>query len=117
MPYKNLEKQKKAQRNHYLKNKEKYNSSTLKRRVERAKWWDSYKNEMKFACVRCGESHPACIAFHHINPDEKNMGISDLVTFAYPIEIILEEIKKCEVMCHNCHYKFHWENDLRRRNF
>ena len=47
----------------------------------------------------------------------KLKSVADLVTLAYPVEVILEEIEKCEVLCHNCHAKHHWDVDVRRRNY
>ena len=45
--------------------------------------------------------------FHHINPEDKEYSVSDLIsnkmfTKAY------KEIKKCIVLCANCHRIHHW---------
>ena len=112
----NKEKQQKAQKSHYQQNKAKYFDRTKQRRIERSKWWADYKIEKKFKCSKCSESHPACISFHHRDPKEKHMGVADLVGFAYSVDVILAEIEKCDILCHNCHAKYHWESDFRRRN-
>lgn len=114
MPYKDKEMQRAAQKKHFEANKEKFVARTSQRRLERSTWWVEYKNEKRFECVKCGENHPACICFHHRNSEEKTMGVSDLVVWAYPVETILEEIEKCDVLCHNCHAKHHCEFDNRR---
>jgi len=115
MPYKDRNKQLQAQKEHYQRNKKKFANRTRKRRIERSKWFVDYKSQDHIVCKECNESHPACIAFHHRNPNDKNNGVSELVIFAYPVEVILEEIDKCDILCHNCHNKFHWENDNNRR--
>jgi hypothetical protein len=58
-------------------------------------------------CRECGEHDPACLDFHHCNPDEKVRGIGTLVCRNTNIAKILEEIEKCDVICANCHRKWH----------
>jgi len=75
---------------------------------ERKKWYDEYKQTLK--CSKCGEDHPACLEFHHTNPKEKDFGISEAFgQLNLSKEEILKEINKCEVLCSNCHKKFHYE--------
>ena len=59
-------------------------------------------------CTQCGESHPACIDFHHPN-DDKRKGVAEMGCNTYKWETILEEINKCVVLCSNCHRKVHWK--------
>lgn len=56
----------------------------------------------------CGESHPACLDFHHPNSDDKRSGVSQMISSA-SIETLKAEIAKCIVMCSNCHRKLHYE--------
>lgn len=65
-----------------------------------------YKQEK--ACEKCGEKHPACLQFHHRVPAEKKNEVSAMMT-SYIWERVLEEIKKCMLICANCHAKIHWE--------
>ena len=67
----------------------------------RRKWLVEYKKSQK--CVRCGESHPATLTFHHKNNAEKSFEIGNIVGLGVSIERILKEIEKCEVLCANCH--------------
>lgn len=60
-------------------------------------------------CVYCGESHPACLEFHHIITDEKKSEICNMLS-KYTEEEIMEEIRKCEIVCSNCHRKIHWRD-------
>lgn len=57
-------------------------------------------------CIYCGESHPACLDFHHRDAAEKEFVIASAKTKNR--EILLAEIKKCDVVCANCHRKLHW---------
>jgi len=54
-------------------------------------------------CVDCGETDPLVLDFDHRNPEEKFMGVSDMVTTGYSVIRIEAEITKCEVRCANCH--------------
>lgn len=79
----------------------------LDRRWARTKaWYDEYK--AKLACSKCGENHPACIEFHHIDPSTKKDTITRMVHRNHSIETVLAEIAKCQVLCRNCHAKEHW---------
>lgn len=60
----------------------------------------------RHSCVYCGESHPACLEFHHI--DKKEGEISNMLS-KYTEEEIMAEIDKCLIVCANCHRKIHWE--------
>jgi hypothetical protein len=55
-------------------------------------------------CVDCGESDPMVLTFDHVR-GEKRMNIAELVNRGYLVEVIQEEIEKCEVRCANCHLK------------
>lgn len=59
-------------------------------------------------CERCG--YDECIAaleFHHINPDEKEFGIST-TGVTRSLEVLKKEADKCVLLCCNCHRKLHW---------
>jgi hypothetical protein len=59
-------------------------------------------------CADCGISHPAVLQFHHRNKAEKKMAVSALVSRASSLKQITNEIKKCDMLCANCHAKRHW---------
>lgn len=54
----------------------------------------------------CGESHPACLDFHH-NAGDKEINVADAIQCGWGIERLMREIKKCIVVCANCHRKLH----------
>ena len=55
------------------------------------------------SCGRCGFSHPAALDFHHKDPLTKSFKMGDIAFVEKNKNIIFEEIKKCEVLCSNCH--------------
>ena len=71
----------------------------------RRKWLVDYKKTLK--CVRCYESHPATLTFHHRNNAEKSFEIGNAVALGVGLKRLLAEIEKCEVLCANCHAKEH----------
>lgn len=117
MPYKNREKQLKAQRAHYQQHKEQYRLRNNKRRQAIHKWYLEYKATK--CCSRCGENHVACLEFHHTSDDKleslNNEGIGLMALKGYGIDKIKIEIDKCTVLCSNCHRKEHFNIDGKRK--
>jgi 5-methylcytosine-specific restriction endonuclease McrA len=107
MPYKNREQRLEAQKKHYENNKEKYRCNQYLRRMKKAEWFFEFKTTLN--CSECGESHPACLQFHHRNPLEKEGDVSGFVRAGYSKDIIMREIEKCDVLCANCHLRKHWQ--------
>jgi len=62
----------------------------------------------KLHSCKCGEDHIACLDFHHIS-DKKEINIADTIKRGWPFTRILEEIKKCIIICSNCHRKIHYK--------
>lgn len=65
-----------------------------------------YKSQHK--CKLCEESHPAALDFHHLG--DKKYVVSEMLGNGYGIKTIMEEIKKCIILCSNCHRKEHYRN-------
>ncbi len=63
----------------------------------------NYKKDLK--CNRCGFDDYRALQFHHHN-DDKEFEVSNMQGFAF--ESILKEIRKCEVLCANCHFIEHY---------
>ena len=79
----------------------------LKRRIERTKkaaYINSLKSKNK--CKICGEKNIGCLLFHHLDPLKKRISIEYLPTH-FGIKTIKEELKKCIILCQNCHTKLH----------
>lgn len=59
---------------------------------------------MENPCRRCGESDPVVLEFDHIKPKQnRQKSISLLAGSNTSWKKVLEEIKKCQVLCANCH--------------
>lgn len=57
-------------------------------------------------CSRCGyNEYSGALEFHHINPEEKDFLINH-VSFSN-VETLKKELKKCELLCSNCHKVIH----------
>ena len=108
MPYKDKSKQRASRRKWYANNKESEKGYVQKRKEELARWFVEYKNIL--VCTKCGESHNACIVFHHKEPKNKFKEVSRMVYDGYSKDRILEEIRKCQVLCSNCHLKLHYKD-------
>ena len=54
-------------------------------------------------CVNCNEAYPACLEFHHKDPDSKVGQIKYIKNYPQ----IVKEIEKCILVCSNCHRKIH----------
>ena len=109
MPYKDPEKQKKAQRQHYLDNKEKYRTASNRAKRAKVRKLNEYKSSL--GCSKCPEKRGPCLDFHHPN-DDKKRSISRMVC-RYSMKRIMEEVIKCVVLCRNCHAIEHWtENNI-----
>lgn len=58
-------------------------------------------------CQCCGYNrHTGSLECHHIDPTQKEKNVRDLIMKSW--EKIEEEIKKCILLCANCHREIHW---------
>jgi hypothetical protein len=109
MPFKNRKYRLIYRRKWYAKNKESEKAHVRRRKLEIKKWFKNYKKNLK--CSKCSESHPATLEFHHKFGSKKEKAIGNMVNDGVSIKNILIEIKKCQVLCANCHRKIHYKND------
>jgi hypothetical protein len=112
MPYKDPEvrKAKHAEysKRYYEENKVKVIAKNKIRKKARKVDWQAFKATL--SCVNCGENHPATFDFHHVERHPDNRKVHKLLQ-GNNIGGALEEIKKCIVLCANCHRKHHWEEE------
>lgn len=62
-------------------------------------------------CVKCG--YDRCVAaleFHHTEPEHKDFGIGKYGTRS--LKRLIEETKKCILVCSNCHKEIHYSIHL-----
>ena len=63
-------------------------------------------------CKLCGyKKYVGALDFHHQNPKEKSFALS-VKGLCYAWEDILNEAKKCVLLCKNCHMEV--ENGMRK---
>lgn len=101
MPTKDLEKARRYRREWYARNKKRAKSAVLSRKKRIGELVKEAKSGK--SCVRCGESRVACLDFHHVDPSTKRFALATARNVGLSLETILEEIKKCIVLCANCH--------------
>jgi hypothetical protein len=110
MPYKDLElkkqKHKEYSKRYYEKNKAAHKQRVSLRKKELRVLWAKFKSTL--SCVYCGENNPATFDFHHIKKDPTNRKVYRLLQ-QQNYNGAREEIKKCIVLCANCHRKHHHE--------
>ena len=108
MPYKDPEKRKeyskKYNKSWYQNNRQKRLEQIRKRKKSIRKQLNEYKIENK--CFKCREDHPAALDFHHI--EDKNFLVSKMIGDGYSINSIMNEVKKCMLLCANCHRLEHY---------
>jgi hypothetical protein len=117
MPYKDPVKQKQAQRRSYLKHKERLASSSQRNKINAQnkvlkKRKRIFVNKVKsiFGCRIC--NYRKCLSaleFHHIDSTQKDIAISRLISGNWSVASIKKEMRKCVVLCANCHREVHEE--------
>jgi hypothetical protein len=80
------------------------------------------KIKLKAGCAICGyNKNPAALSFDHIDPSNKyrnksgkRVQVSDMIKSGrYAWTTIAEEIRKCRILCMNCHMEVtHPREDL-----
>jgi hypothetical protein len=98
---------------HYEKNKAYYIAKAAERRKKYQKAWVEYKS--KLSCQHCGENHPATFDFHHVERGPENVKIFQLIKNG-SYKKVYEELKKCVVLCANCHRKLHYEEEQAKKD-
>jgi hypothetical protein len=116
MPYKNPNKRKEKQaeysKKYYEANKNKIKTTTKNVKRTFNTKWKEYKSAL--SCTQCGENHPATLDFHHFIRDKSNHKVFKLVRNCN-WTLLMEELKKCVVLCANCHRKHHHAEGYKKR--
>lgn len=102
MPYTNILKRRACHKRYYLRNKQLYKDKNIKRRNELISFVISLKQK---PCMDCNIQYPYyAMDFDHRDKKTKLDSINQMVNYhRYSKEKILEEIKKCDLICANCH--------------
>jgi len=75
--------------------------------TEALREWVYERKGARGGCSECSEQEVACLDFHH-KSDKKTDTIARMVGDGRPRDAIREEIRKCTVLCANCHRKHHF---------
>ena len=106
MPHKDISARRATNRRHYERNKAAVLERNTKFKLAARAKWAEFKATL--SCTKCGENHPATLDFHHVVKSKDNVKVYKL-TADGAYKKALEEIKKCVVLCANCHRKHHYE--------
>lgn len=71
-----------------------------------------YKVQIGCQTPGCTNNHPAILEFHHTDPSQKEINISAAIAQGWGWERLIVEIKKCIVVCSNCHKIIHWHESV-----
>jgi len=96
-------------KNWYIKNKANVINKNIVNKNKNIEWFNDYKKTL--VCSKCGETHPACLDFHHLDTTKKDWSVSIIARSTYSRETIMKEIKKCIILCSNCHRKLHYNEN------
>jgi hypothetical protein len=88
----------------YQKNKEKHKANTKRNRHKNARKARKFllNYYQTHPCTNCGFNDPRCLEFHHIKGKKKYL-VGGMVTQGHGLTSIKKEIRKCQVLCANCH--------------
>lgn len=100
----------KRKRKYYKKNKQKFFGYNKKSKTKRRAQVSDMRS--KLGCSNCPETHVACLDFHHTDPTKKEGGVGKILDKGNRKKLE-EEIKKCIVLCSNCHRKHHYNLALK----
>lgn len=96
-------------RRYYLEHTTAHRETTRARRAKRRRWYTVRPDELKahLGCATCPERDVACLEFHHLDPNEKDIDLARAVSCEWAWDRVLGEIRKCACLCANCHRKVH----------
>jgi 5-methylcytosine-specific restriction endonuclease McrA len=80
----------------------KYRDLYIRRAKNRREMLSYLSNKV---CNDCGESDIRVLELDHIDPTQKKFSISQAVKLGYDWNSVVEELKKCQILCANCHKK------------
>lgn len=95
-----------------IKNKNYNARADIKIKAAKLKKWRRLEiDKLKISgCSLCG--YNKCIwalDFHHTDKTTKKFRIATALSELKDLELIKEEIKKCTLICSNCHRELHWK--------
>ena len=95
---------------HYLRNPKTYKDAVKRRQIKIKEFVKEYKS--KKICIICGESRWWVLEFHHRNPSEKEVALSNIHLKGWSEKKNKEELEKCDILCANCHRDLHYKDKI-----
>lgn len=84
---------------------------------QKIRWRDRKRKAVELLggkCCKCGyDKNLACLDFHHLDPEQKDMDWNKLRLHKW--NTIVLELKKCILLCRNCHGETHWPDQFLTR--
>jgi hypothetical protein len=82
-----------------------FRKNNVVRIAKKKQWlWDHKARE---GCILCHENDPSCLDYHHLQPKKKKFSIGSIPS-TIPTQAIQIEMRKCVVVCANCHRKIEY---------
>ena len=81
--------------------RERANANVARKRERNQQWVVDFMVGKK--CSKCPVVDPRLLSFNHLDRNTKHANVADLVSRGARLELIIEEVSKCEIVCHNCH--------------
>ncbi len=81
-----------------------WQSLSVNRRTTLSRYVRLWRIKIEEGCTNCGyDEKPQALEFHHANSESKIFNVSDYPPGKVNWEEAKNEIKKCQVLCSNCH--------------
>jgi hypothetical protein len=94
----------------YLVDKDNYMKDHTKRLRDRCARHRSFvtRVKLKYGCCKCGYNKCSnALHFNHLNPEDKEFTVGAMMR--YSLDKIKNEMRKCEILCANCHAEHSYE--------
>jgi hypothetical protein len=112
MPTRDPEKQKIWSRRWYEKNRDKVIATSARQKLSLREKYKAYKATL--SCQYCGYNEcPEALDFHHVVHSPDNEKVYKLAGHGR-FRAAMEEIKKCVVLCSNCHRRLHNDEEFEK---
>lgn len=86
---------------HYRENRAEY---MARARAARRVIENAISEIKKSPCVDCNKKYPPYVMdFDHLDPNTKVISVSGAIMKGWSLNKVLEEVKKCDLVCSNCH--------------
>lgn len=96
--------QRKINKERYASNPRKHITNVVRNSKSRLLQFQEWKCSM--GCQVCHERYYACLDLHHVDPHAKEEVLSKALN-TWSKARVEQELKKCVVVCKNCHTKIH----------